>query len=200
MEDAAAFLVDTSDNMILSHRSSALVGSTLESAASDPLMQSVAEKLDAGDLETTILNGYQVAFEQVDASNCAITSSSAWSGIKMCLAQQNSDGEESHDGLTDEKSTQIAADAVDGEGKQHKEDADAAGNQIQHESDARVAEPVQNTAQRHAEVQERTDPAERPYKCSGERVPKKHIPDKVTGSKKTRCTEKAPQKTDPDGF
>lgn len=59
----------------------------------------------------------------------------------MCLAQQNSDGEESHDGLTDEKSTQIAADAVDGEGKQHKEDADAAGNQIQHESDARVAEP-----------------------------------------------------------
>lgn len=67
---------------------------------------------------------------------CAITSSSAWSGIKMCLAQQNSDGEESHDGLTDEKSTQIAADAVDGEGKQHKEDADAAGNQIQHESDA----------------------------------------------------------------
>ena len=47
MEDAAAFLVDTSDNMILSHRSSALVGSTLESAASDPLMQSVAEKLDA---------------------------------------------------------------------------------------------------------------------------------------------------------
>ena len=63
----------------------------------------------------------------------------------MCLAQQNSDGEESHDGLTDEKSTQIAADAVDGEGKQHKEDADAAGNQIQHESDARVAEPVQNT-------------------------------------------------------
>ena len=31
---------------------------------------------------------------------CAITSSSAWSGIKMCLAQQNSDGEESHDGLT----------------------------------------------------------------------------------------------------
>lgn len=75
----------------------------------------------------------------------------------MCLAQQNSDGEESHDGLTDEKSTQIAADTVDGEGKQHKEDADAAGNQIQHESDARVAEPVQNTAQRHAEVQERTD-------------------------------------------
>ena len=85
MEDAAAFLVDTSDNMILSHRSSArvgstlesaashrssaLVGSTLESAASDPLMQSVAEKLDAGDLETTILNGYQVSFEQVDASN-----------------------------------------------------------------------------------------------------------------------------------
>jgi len=47
----------------------ALVGSTLESAASDPLMQSVAEKLDAGDLETTILNGYQVSFEQVDASN-----------------------------------------------------------------------------------------------------------------------------------
>ena len=200
MEDAAAFLVDTSDNMILSHRSSALVGSTLESAASEPLMQSVAEKLDAGDLETTILNGYQVAFEQVDVSNCAITSSSAWLGIKMCLAQQNSDGKESHDGLTDEKSAQIAADAVDGEGKQHKEDADAAGNQIQHESDARVAESVQNTAQRHAEVQERTDPAERPYKCSGERVPKEHIPDKVAGSKKTCCTEKAPQKTDPDGF
>ena len=104
----------------------------------------------------------------------------------MCLTQQNSDGEESHDGLTEEMSTQ--------------EDADAAGNQIQHESDARVAEPVQNTAQRHAEVQERTDPAERPYKGSGERVPKKHIPDKVTGSKKTRCTEKAPQKTDQDGF
>lgn len=196
----AGFLVDTSDNTILSHRSSALVGSTLESAASDPLMQSVAEKLDAGDLETTILNGYQVAFEQVDVSNCAITSSSAWSGIKMCLAQQNSDGKESHDGLTDEKSAQIAADAVDGEGKQHKENADAAGNQIQHESDARVAEPVQNTAQRHAEVQERTDPAERPYKCSSERVPKEHIPDKVAGSKKTCCTEKAPQKTDPDGF
>ncbi len=55
----------------------------------------------------------------------------------MCLAQQNSDGEESHDGLADEKSAQIAADAVDGKGKQHKEDADAAGNQIQHESDAR---------------------------------------------------------------
>jgi hypothetical protein len=200
MEDVAGFLVDTSDNTILSHRSSALVGSTLESAASDPLMQSVAEKLDAGDLETTILNGYQVAFEQVDVSNCAITSSSAWSGIKMCLAQQNSDGKESHDGLTDEKSAQIAADAVDGEGKQHKENADAAGNQIQHESDARVAEPVQNTAQRHAEVQERTDPAERPYKCSSERVPKEHIPDKVAGSKKTCCTEKAPQKTDPDGF
>ena len=82
MEDAAAFLVDTSDNMILSHRSSALVGSTLESAASDPLMQSVAEKLDAGDLETTILNGYQVTFEQVDASNCVITSSARGQALK----------------------------------------------------------------------------------------------------------------------
>ena len=38
-------------------------------AGGKPLMQSVAEKLDAGDLETTILNGYQVSFEQVDASN-----------------------------------------------------------------------------------------------------------------------------------
>jgi methyl-accepting chemotaxis protein len=57
MEDAAAFLVDTSDNTILSHRSSALVGSTLESAASDPLMQSVAEKLDAGDDHFKRLSG-----------------------------------------------------------------------------------------------------------------------------------------------
>ena len=69
MEDAAGFLVDTSDNMILSHRSSALVGSTLESAASDPLMQSVAEKLDAGDLGTTILKRLSGGVEQVDASN-----------------------------------------------------------------------------------------------------------------------------------
>lgn len=119
-------------------------------------------------------------------------------GCVLAAAEFRWRGEQ--DGLADEKSAQIAADAVDRKGKQHKEDADAAGNQIQHESDARVAEPVQNTAQRHAEVQERTDPAERPYKCSGERVPKKHIPDKVTGSKKTRCTKKAPQKTDPDGF
>ncbi len=74
MEDAAAFLVDTSDNTILSHRSSALVGSTLESAASDPLMQSVAEKLDAGDLETTILNGYQVAFQKVDNTSWVLVS------------------------------------------------------------------------------------------------------------------------------
>lgn len=74
MEDAAAFLVDTSDNTILSHRSSALVGSILESAASDPLMQSVAEKLDAGDLETTILNGYQVAFQKVDNTSWVLVS------------------------------------------------------------------------------------------------------------------------------
>ena len=60
----------------------------------------------------------------------------------MCLTQKNPDGEKCHDGLADEKSAQIAADAVDGKGKQHKEDADATGNQIQHESDARVAEPV----------------------------------------------------------
>ena len=139
-------------------------------------------------------------FDEVTHPMCAIMSRNHRSGVKMCLAQQNPDCEESHDGLADEKPAKIAADAVDGEGKQHKEDADAAGNQIQHESDARVAKSVQNAAQRHAEVQKGTDPAERPDERSCECISEKYIPDEVTGSKKTCRTEKAPQKADPDGF
>ncbi len=66
MEDAAAFLVDTSDNMILSHRSSALVGSIMEST-SDPTDAEVLRKTGCGRPGDDHLNGYQVSFEQVDA-------------------------------------------------------------------------------------------------------------------------------------
>lgn len=74
MKDAEAFLVDTADDTILSHRSSSLVGTSLNDAKSDALLQSVSEKLKKGDLETELMEGYQVAFQKIDNTSWVLVS------------------------------------------------------------------------------------------------------------------------------
>ena len=74
MDSAASFLVDASDNTILAHRDSDRISTTLSSSDSDAFMASVAEKLEARDYATVELNGYEVAFSEIQGTDWVLVS------------------------------------------------------------------------------------------------------------------------------
>ncbi len=74
MDDAEAFLIDTSDGTILAHRDSSKVSSKLSMTDSDAFMKAVAKKLDKRDYTTCELDGNLTGFETVSGTNWALVS------------------------------------------------------------------------------------------------------------------------------
>lgn len=74
MEDASAFLVDTSNMSILAHRDSALLGSTLSTSDSDAFLAGVAKKLAARDYTLDDIAGNMTAFKAVGSTGWILVS------------------------------------------------------------------------------------------------------------------------------
>lgn len=74
MKDASSFLVDKSNNMIMAHRDSSLVSSTLSASTDDPVLAGAATKIAEGDFTTTQMGGYTVAFKEVSGTSWVLVS------------------------------------------------------------------------------------------------------------------------------
>lgn len=73
MEDAQAFLVDSTDDTILAHRDSSLIFTKLNESG-DPFMKSVADRLKKGELDTTEIERNMTAFAEVDGTDWILVS------------------------------------------------------------------------------------------------------------------------------
>ncbi|MCR5000970.1 MAG: methyl-accepting chemotaxis protein [Lachnospiraceae bacterium] len=74
MDQAASFLVDTSDNTILAHRDPARVSSTLSVSDPDPMMAAIAGKVLARDYTADTLDRYVVDFSTIDETEWVLVS------------------------------------------------------------------------------------------------------------------------------
>ncbi|WP_044935530.1 methyl-accepting chemotaxis protein [Pseudobutyrivibrio sp. LB2011] len=74
MDSAASFLIDASDNTILAHRDPERISTTLTTSDSDKLMADIAEKLETRDYDTVALNGYEVAFREIQGTDWVLVS------------------------------------------------------------------------------------------------------------------------------
>ncbi|WP_052169710.1 methyl-accepting chemotaxis protein [Pseudobutyrivibrio ruminis] len=74
MDSAASFLIDASDNTILAHRDPERISTTLTTSDSDKLMASIAEKLETREYDTVALNGYEVAFSEIQGTDWVLVS------------------------------------------------------------------------------------------------------------------------------
>jgi len=73
MENAQAFLVNSTDDTILAHRDSNLIFTKLEESA-DPFLKSVADKLKNEELDTTEIGQNMTAFLEVEGTNWILVS------------------------------------------------------------------------------------------------------------------------------
>ena len=72
MENASSFLVDTSTDMILAHRDSSLVATTI--SGTDALMSAVVSSIDKKDYSTKVAGGYTVSFSEVFGTDWVLVS------------------------------------------------------------------------------------------------------------------------------
>lgn len=73
MEDAQAFLVNSTDDTILAHRDSSLIFTKLNESG-DPFMKCVADRLEKGELDTTEIERNMTAFAEVDGTDWILVS------------------------------------------------------------------------------------------------------------------------------
>ena len=74
MEDAYAFLVDTSNNTILAHPDSDLVGTTLSTSNSDKLLAGIASQIEDEDYEVASIDNYLVDLVEIDGTDWVLVS------------------------------------------------------------------------------------------------------------------------------
>jgi len=74
MKGASSFLVDTNDGKILAHREVNMVGSTISSSSSDPLLKGAAEAIEAGNFNSREISGNMVAFAEVPGTDWVLVS------------------------------------------------------------------------------------------------------------------------------
>ena len=74
MDQAASFLVDTSDNTILAHRDPSRISTALSTTDSNKLMAAIAERVESRRYDTVALSGYQVAFAEVQGTDWVLVS------------------------------------------------------------------------------------------------------------------------------
>ena len=74
MSDASSFLVDTNDYKILAHRDTGLVGATLSESSSDALLAGAAQAIKNGNLGSTEIGEYMVAFSEISGTDWVLVS------------------------------------------------------------------------------------------------------------------------------
>lgn len=74
MDDAEAFLVDSSDGTILAHRNSSLISTKLDTSNNDPYLAAVAKQIKAGDYADCELEGNLTGFKTVDGTDWVLVS------------------------------------------------------------------------------------------------------------------------------
>ncbi len=74
MKSASSFLVNRTNKMILAHRDSKLVSSTLSASSQDVVLKHAAEKIAENDYATSRAGGYTIAFKEVDGTNWVLVS------------------------------------------------------------------------------------------------------------------------------
>ncbi|MGB4660073.1 MAG: methyl-accepting chemotaxis protein [Mobilitalea sp.] len=74
MNDAQAFLVDTSDGTILAHRDYSLISTILSSNSQDKFLMQVSEKLQVRDYSTSELGENMIAFEKIQGTDWILAS------------------------------------------------------------------------------------------------------------------------------
>ena len=74
MDDASSFLIDTSDNTILAHRTTSLVSTTLSESASDAFMAGVAKKLAQRDYTEDTIGDFMVDFVEISGTDWVLVS------------------------------------------------------------------------------------------------------------------------------
>lgn len=74
MNDAQAFLVDSSDKTILAHRSTPLISTKLEESHSDPYLSQVAKKIQDRDFDQCTLDGNLTVFEEIAGTDWILVS------------------------------------------------------------------------------------------------------------------------------
>lgn len=74
MDDAEAFLVDTSDGTILAHRDAALISTKLDTSSSDKYLAAVAQKLKEREYSNCELEGNLTGFHTVAGTNWVLVS------------------------------------------------------------------------------------------------------------------------------
>ena len=74
MKHASSFMVNKDDFMILAHRDSSLVSTTLSNTSDDPVMSGAYEKISQGDYSTAQFGGYTVAFSEISGTDWVLVS------------------------------------------------------------------------------------------------------------------------------
>lgn len=87
MKNASSFLVNTDDYMILAHRDSSLVSTTLSGTSDDPVLAGTFDKISQGDYTTDSMGGYTVAFSEVSGTDWILVSYIANSIIMKNVSQ-----------------------------------------------------------------------------------------------------------------
>lgn len=74
MDDAEAFLVDSSDGTILAHRDSSLISTKLDTSNKDAYLAAVAKQIKAGDYDDCEIEGNLTGFDTVDGTDWVLVS------------------------------------------------------------------------------------------------------------------------------
>ena len=74
MKNASAFLVNADTNMILAHRDSDLISSTLSGSSGDAVLDGAYESIMASDYSPKQYGGYTVVFEEVEGTDWVLVS------------------------------------------------------------------------------------------------------------------------------
>ena len=74
MEDAAAFLINKNDNMILAARDDNRVATVLTDSDSDKLMAAISKRINARNFNTTELEQHAVAFKEIEGTDWLLVS------------------------------------------------------------------------------------------------------------------------------
>ncbi|MCR5415321.1 MAG: HAMP domain-containing protein [Pseudobutyrivibrio sp.] len=74
MKNARSFLINTDTNMILAHRDSDLVSTTLVGGTDDPVLNTAYDSIVAGDYTTKNNGGYTIALEEVEGTTWLLVS------------------------------------------------------------------------------------------------------------------------------
>ncbi len=87
MKSASSFMVNKDDYMVMAHRDSSLVSTTLSETNEDPVLSGAYEKISKNDFSTDQFGGYTVAFSEITGTDWVLVSYIANSVIHAKVTQ-----------------------------------------------------------------------------------------------------------------